>query len=277
MDLGSNKMTIRRTEGVEGQPLSIGGDAQLPMFSVRQLTREIAPNGAHIAHCARAEDGQFYFCKHDRSGFPCRMREALFSQLALEVNLPTPPFRIVEDIESGETYFGSQRVSSTLDEQRRKRFLRTERKDELGRYQDFPGRWLSQLYTFDLFIHNEDRAASNIIAMSEGGGYRLAPIDFSAAELGRCAIDQFLLESCETVQVARPLRRFHGFFPDSAKQMVQLLKAVPSAVFEGFFKQMPLEWIDANEREVLCELWSGNGLAKRLDVLWQGLEDGTLL
>lgn len=252
--------------GVEGQ-----------LFPVRLRTREIPPQGAHIEFVSRADDGELYYCKADRNGDPCRMREAFFSLLAGEVNLSTPDFRIVEDEETGETFFGSRRMPSTVAEFERKRFLRTERKDELGRRLPFPSRWLSQLYAFDLFVANDDRSADNIIAISEGRGLRLRPIDFSAAGLARCGICEFPSGQSETVQVARDLRTVHGFFADSAIQLVDQLKAVPRSVISGLFDAMPSEWVHSEERERICDIWSGPQLDERLSALRTGLENGQLL
>ncbi|MBO9602099.1 MAG: hypothetical protein J7496_06285 [Novosphingobium sp.] len=205
------------------------------------------------------------------------MREALFSQLAREVNLPTPAFRVVEDQDTGESFFGSMRETSTVDDVQRKKFLRTERRDELGRFPEFPGRWFSQLYAFDLFIHNWDRSAANIIVLSDGPRRRLCPIDFAAAELALHPFNQFPVASCETVQVARRLRIVHGFFADSALQMLKLLQAVPIAVFESFFRAMPSDWLHTEERDILCAFWAGEGMHIRIEELQRGITDGQIL
>ena len=208
---------------------------------------------------------------------PCRMREAFFSQLASEVNLAPPDFRIVEDEETGETFFGSRQMPSTAADFERIRFLRTERKDELGRHLPFPSRWFSQLYAFDLFIGNGDRSAANIIGISEGRTMALRPTDFSAGELAVCGLTDFPHGKSETVQVARTLRTVHSFFADSAIQMLDQLKAVPASVVQTFFEAIPSEWIDVGERERIREIWSGSQLDKRLEALRAGLSDGRLL
>lgn len=266
--LGMAKSAILRDQyqDVDGQ-----------LFPVRLRTREAPPIGAHIAFVARADDGQLYYCKSDGAGIPCRMREAFFSQLAGEINLAPPDFRVVEDEGSGETFFGSRRLPSTATEIARRRFLRTERKDELGRHLPFPSRWFSQLYAFDMFIGNDDRSAANIIAIADGGLLRLRPIDFTAAQLAQLAIDEFPHGNCETVQVARDLRHVHGFFEDSAAQLMHQLKAVPSSVIKGFFDAMPGEWVNSGERERISEIWSGSQLDERLEALRAGLSDGRLL
>lgn len=251
--------------------------ADRQLFPIRLRTREMPPGGAHIEFVTHADDGGIYFCKSDRAGFPCRMREAFYSQLAGEIALTTPDFRIVEDEETGETFFGSRRMPSTASDFARRRFLRTERRDELGRVLPFPSRWFSQLYAFDLFVGNVDRSADNIIGIGEGRMLQLRPIDFSASNLAECGIVEFPDESTETVLVARNLRTVHSFFADSAIQTVEQLKAVPPSVVNGFFEAMPSEWIDVGERERINEIWTGPGLAERLNALRSGIENGRLL
>lgn len=250
---------------------------QTQLFPVRLLTREVPPDGAHLAMAGRADDGYFYFCKDDRQGSPLRMREVVFSLLAREVGLPTPQFRIIEDEVTGETYFGSQRSPSTVNDVARKKFLRTERRDELGRYPDFPGRWFSQLHVLDLFVANWDRSAANLVAIDEGSAYRLCPIDFAAAELAQCEPDRFPVASTETVTVAKQLSIVHGFFADSGHQMLAKIGAVPPSVFASFFEGLPADWIEQGEREALCDFWSGKRLAVRIDALRSRLENGQVI
>lgn len=247
------------------------------LIPVRLLTREHPPAGAHIAHVGRGDDGAFYYCKDDRSGLPIRMREAIFSQLAQAVGIPTPGFRIVEDAVSGETYFGSRRHLSTADDDERKKFLRTESKNEFGKCSPFPGGFFSQLSVFDTFINNPDRSADNIVAIREGQTLRLCPIDFAAAELSHRPVDHFPVEGCETVQVARLLRTVHGFSNEAARDQMKRLEAVSLAVFKGFFGQLPADWVNVIEKEALCDLWAGDGVRRRLDALGTGIADGTLL
>jgi hypothetical protein len=206
------------------------------------------------------------------------MREALFSKLITELGIPTPEFAVLEDEESGETFFGSRWHQSTADDSDRKRFLRTERRDDLNRHLPFPQRFLSQLYAFDLFICNDDRSINNLILRREGSqSGRLCPIDFALANLGDQSELIFPVESTETVQVGRQLRSVHGFCQASALQMVDGISAIPPDVFLGFFQDIPADWIDVRERKALNELWNGSGLEARIQLLRSGLTDGSLL
>ncbi|NVD44908.1 HipA family kinase [Qipengyuania atrilutea] len=270
--LHGNELTERFTILNEQYPNSEG-----QLFPVRLRTREIPPAGAHIEFISRADDENLYYCKSDKGGLPCRMREAFYSQLATELALAPPDFRVVEDEDTDETFFGSRRMPSTATDVARIQFLRTERKDELGRRLSFPSRWFSQLYAFDLFIGNTDRSADNIIALNDTTPMRLRPIDFSAANLGSCGITEFPNGKTETVHVARKLRTVHSFFEDSALQMVDKIRAVPRSVIKSFFRAMPSEWVDVGERERIDEIWSGSLLLERVEALCAGLKNGHLL
>lgn len=251
-------------------------DTQGNLFPLRLVSREYPPNGAHIRLSGKASDGNLYFCKDDRSGEPIRMREAFYSQLCYHLNIPTPRFMVIED-DNSETHFGSQKHVSTEEHTLRKRFLRTERRDDLGRCMPFPGRILSQLYAFDLFICNSDRSADNIVLHKEGSAHRLCPIDFAAAELGRVTIDQFPVEMSETYQIGILLRQFHGFFLDSALELVDRIEAIPLDVIASFFAGLPPEWINVDEREALGRFWDGPAIRDRLNALRAGLSNGHLL
>lgn len=264
---GSDSEFLGRTIGSPGE-----------LFWHKLITREFPPQGEHISMIARASDGHRYFCKRDSLSTPVRMREALFSKLITELGIPTPEFAILEDEGSGETFFGSRWHQSTADESDKKRFLRTERRDDLNRHLPFPQRMLSQLYAFDLFIGNNDRSIDNLILHREGSqSGRLCPIDFALANLGSESGSIFPVESTETVQVGRQLRLVHGFCPSSALQMVDGIFAIPPDVFMGFFQDIPPDWIDLHERKALNEFWNGAGLEARIQLLRSGLKDGSLL
>ena len=267
---GSNMSGLGDRRFFSSDPLVSQGN----LLRVRLKTREIPPEGGQISLVGLGDDNELYYCKDDRGGWPLRMREAVFGQLARLLDLPTPDYRVIEDEDTGETFFGSRRHPSTVDEFELKRFWRKPTKDDLGRYDGFPGRWLSRLYAYDLFIGNWDRTIRNIVVQREGVSLRLCPIDFAAAELGQRSDQHFPVVSCATHRVARELSWFHGFFPDSAEGMLDQIEAVPPSVFESFFRWLPPEWINVGERETLCEFWAGDRFRKRLDALRAILKDG---
>jgi len=236
------------------------------------------PEGAHINFLARASDNQTYYCKSDTFDIAVRMREAVYSRLAWHLGIPTPNFVEIFDDQTGESFFGSKRHVSTSLSIERKRFLRTERRDDRNQPLPFPGRMLSQLYALDMFIYNEDRSADNIIFHSEGAnGRRLCPIDFALSSLSGRAVNEFPVESTETVQVGKRLRLVHGTFIDSALELVDRIDSMPADIFSGFFADLPIEWTNVAEREWLHAFWNGPNKSKRLENLRSGLRDGHLL
>lgn len=248
--------------------------SQGSLLRVRLMTREHPPEGGQIALVGRGDDNYLYYCKDDRCGLPIRMREAVYGQLARAVGLATPDFRVIEDEASGESYFGSRQHPSTIDRFEVGRFWRSPTKNELGMFSGFPGRWLSQLLAFDLFIGNWDRTIANIVAVREGVSLRLCPIDFASAELGQQSDQHFPVVSCATHQIARQLSSFHGFFPDSAEEMLKLIGAISPSEFKSFFRWLPPEWVNVGERETLCGFWAGDRIRARLEALRAILKDG---
>ncbi len=59
--------------------------------------------------------------------------------------------------------------------------------------------------------------------------------------------------------------------------MLAKLEAIPVEVFNGFFKNMPQEWIDLGEKETLCEFWAGKAIRQRLDALRASIADAKVV
>jgi hypothetical protein len=87
-------------------------------------------------------------------------------------------------------------------------------------------------------------------------------------------VSDFPDSATETLAVARQLRQVHGFFEDSALQMLESIAAVPPTVVASFFRELPTEWIDAYEMGRIVDLWAGEGLGMRINLLREGLMNG---
>lgn len=253
---------------------------QLDLFRIKLVTREFPPTGAQIDVIGRGGDGYRYFCKRDQAGLPIRMREAVFSRLFSRLGIATPEFAAVSyDEDEANSLFGSREHRSTSTNMVRKKFLRTERRDELGRPLEYPTGMFSGVYAADLFVGNPDRSADNFVLHVESERtFRLCPIDFSMANLGVIGhSNKFPVERSETVQVGRDLRKVHMFCESSAFQMVDEIASVTKDEFAGFFRDLPPEWIDPVEREVLHEFWGSQKMFDKLQKLKAGLKNGQLL
>lgn len=233
------------------------------------------PNGADIVFMGEAAEGGTYFCKADQSGRLVRLTEWLCTRIAAHLGIATADCAVMEL--DGETFFGSKNHHSTAAHFATNDFLRRPQKNELGQISDWPGRYFSGLYAVDMLLSNQDRDFTNFVMYREGSGYRVCAIDFAAAQLADLTSARFPVASSRTVLVGRILRTLHGFFEDSALEMIDRAAAVPRDVVAGFLAEIPADWANATQKEGVCDAWSGRGFGERLAALRSGLKDGTLL
>ena len=234
------------------------------------------PNGAHIEFVCEVSEGGTYYCKSDKSGRSVRATELFCTRFADHLGVATADAAVVED-EIGRSFFGSRHDISTATDTRLSAFLTESHLNELGQPADWPGRHLSQLYALDMLLANPDRDLRNFVLAVEGSMMRLRAIDFAAAELSHLADCQFPIAQSRTVLVGKMLRDRHGFFVDSALEMVDRIEAVPRDVIAGFVGEIPSEWLTQARREEICETWSSQPYRERIKALRAGLKDGTLL
>jgi hypothetical protein len=252
--------------------------AQPSLFSLRASTIYPGkPNGADILFHCESDQGGTYYCKGDHSGRFIRATEWFLTHLAQHVGFATPECAVVERDDLGETFFGSRQICSPACSIELHAFLMTPQKNELGQPSNWPGAYLSQLYAFDLFVGNPDRSLTNFLLQKEGFGRRLCAFDFASANLLNMAGIKFGVASDITVSIGRLLRHRHGFFPKSAIETIDRLAAVPAETIVGFLRQMPNDWMSAERKEGICELWSKHQIASRLAALRSGLSDESLL
>jgi len=198
------------------------------------------------------------------------------TRLGSHVGIATAECAVVEDGE-GETYFGSCQHKSTALHFTVDNFLRTPRRGELGQPSEWPGRYLSQLYVLDLFLHNSDRDIPNFVLHSEGRNLRLCAIDFAASDLTALSARHFPIAHGRTFLVGKLLRHTHGFFEDSALEMIDRIAAVPTSLVAGLLAEIPPDWASHTQKEGICEAWQSSQMQQRLAGLRAGIKDGSLL
>lgn len=234
-------------------------------------------NGADICYTCHSEQGELYYCKDDKDGRIIRATEWFSTNLARHLNIATADCAVLEEPNSGQTVFGSRHAISSAASFDAKNFLSIPLEDELGQPGEWIGRYLSGLYAFDLFLNNPDRGFQNFLLLQHGINRQLCAIDFASAQLGDLAGTNFPVASTHTVFVGRFCRQKHGFYPESAFEMIRRLAAVPPQIIAGFLDGMPDDWMTSKQREGICEHWSGNGIEGRLAALRSGIADESLL
>lgn len=235
-----------------------------------------APNGADIAFMCEVAEGGTYCCKADVGNRSVRLTEWICTRLAQHLGIATAECAVVEN-DRGETFFGSRHHRSTLDEFRLGNFLMQPHRGELGQPVEWPGRYFSSLYALDLFLGNPDRERTNFVLVAEGTALRLCAIDFAAARLTDLSSNHFPIAPSRTVLVGKVLRDLHGFYEDSALEMIERIGAVPAKVVESFFEEIPGDWSNESQREGICEEWSSKRVDNRLAALRAGIRNGSLL
>ena len=254
-----------------------GADSQLGLFPARITTRyPSSPIGKDYAFLCESGNAGTFHCKTDSLGKPARANEWIGQSIAYHLGIPVPEFRVIEDSD-GETYFGSREIISTALPMDVVHFLSHPKKDELGRVSEWLGRRLSGLTALDLLLGNPDRTIQNFVFVPDGTTRKLCAIDFADIDLKLLSSDRFPIVGTNTMRHGRFLRSRHGFFADSALEMVDRIEAVPLGLIEGILRGMPDDWMDGDQRNDIVDAWSGNQIAARLSVLRTGLSDESFL
>lgn len=242
------------------------------LFNLRVSTRHPnAVNGQHLAFTCIADDGSFIYCKDDANGHPARASEWVGTRLANHLGIPTAACFIIDDVESGESFFGSRQVPSVGDRFEVADFLGRSHRNELGQAGTFPGQFLAMLHAFDLFLDNPDRAPDNFILQRDGGRTNLIPIDYASARLIRATADTFPVESERTISVGNLHRKLHGSHLESAMEMVERIGAIPASIVDDIFNEMPECWLSDRQRGNFDGFWTDGRKDRRIALLRRAL------
>lgn len=236
------------------------------------------PQGQHVAFVGDV-GSQTYYCKSDRKGRGVCATEWFYTSLASFLGIAVPDFTQIRDPENGELLFGSKETWGTADRFEVETLLTTPPNADRAIGDPYPwlASYLSRLYAFDLLIGNGDRHLANYLLVPGQGSRRLLAFDFASAELEFGAISHFAIAESRTLFVGRQLRKLRTFDGVSATQLVNRAHAIPEADIEAILAGIPAEWLSNERRGRVYEQWSNGNLAKRLEALQCGLNDGSLL
>lgn len=232
------------------------------------------PTGKHVTFLCTAVDGFDYYCKADAHGRPIRATEWIAQSLAHHLGIAVPEFRVMEGLD-GETLFGSRQVISTAGIFEVRDYLSRKKLNEIGGPTDWFGRWLTGLFVLDLFLNNPDRGTNNFILEKGGSVDGLRVIDFADGRLEDVTTNRFPVAASNTVCNGKFVESVHGFFLDSASEMIEKIRLIPVPVIEGIIGGMPNDWMADEQKLQICAAWADNRLQSRLSALRSGLEDGS--
>lgn len=256
---------------------SRGGRIQPSLFPIRIGTIYPSnPIGKDHAFMCEAVGGGTYYCKEDKDGKPARAADFIGTSLASHLGIAVPEYCIMEDA-NGDTYFGSRQSLSTADPFHLQAFLTSPKTNELGQRVDWLGRHLAMVYVLDLFVSNVDRNNRNFVLERDGLLPRLCTIDYADAQLGDLSTGRFPVAATSTIRHGRFIRNVHGFFADSALEMVERIRVVPNEFLVGILGGMPDDWLADDQKRMLCDFWASGARESRLSALHTGIVDGSLL
>lgn len=247
-------------------------EGQSTLFHRRVSTRlPDAVQGRHLAFGCIADDGSYFFCKDDADGHPVKATEWVATRLAREVGIATAHCAVVEDVESGEKFFGSKLVPSVGDKFAVSSFLSRAHRNEIGELGPWPGQYLAMLRAFDLFVDNPDRGNDNFVLARDGLQTNLCAIDFGSARIFRCTTDAFPIESERTIFVGKLHQQTHGRHVESAMELLDRLARTPADLVRSILNEMPEAWLSEIQRGTFHEFWSDGRKQQRLDNLRRAL------
>lgn len=264
---------------------AMGGSANSPLLRSAHIQDELfplhaswvgpKPQGKDVSFFCRVSDGRSFYCKEDAGTRPTRALEAVFTSLARELGISTAPWSAIEL--QGETYFGSEHRDSTASIFGSADFITKPNNDEIGRPQPFPGTYLTQLLTYDLFINNPDRGTNNFILLDGHGSDRLCAIDFADASFDSLSATEFPVAQSKTRKLGRRSRDVHGEHLASSFEMIERIEGLPKTVFSRIVKDIRDDWMTEVAKGSLCEVWGSADFKRRLALLRTGLANGDLV
>jgi hypothetical protein len=191
------------------------------------------------------------------------------------IGIPVPPFCTIR-AQNGDILFGSRKLDDVSDSLETALFLREPSSNELGVLVCGLRELLSSIYVFDLFLQNVDRHLENYISTVRGTQRELFAIDFARSLFYEWPLNGFLSPDCNTRDTWRRLRVWHGFDERAAQITLNRLAAIKPPEVESVLREMPAHWLSAERRETLIAYCVEGGWMSRIDLLRQGLSNGSL-
>jgi hypothetical protein len=138
---------------------------------------------------------------------------------------------------------------------------------------------LSQIYAFDLFVHNVDRHFNNYLC---AGGrtvpYTVKVFDFSRAFTATSwpLPSLPMLRTANTVMTYERIRHFLPFMLTEAQKLLDRISTLRYDTFKSIIDGVPASWLDASKKRDVLKWWAGPRTS-RINQIRKGLENGTFL
>lgn len=144
----------------------------------------------------------------------------------------------------------------------------------------------SATFAFDLFTFNWDRHHNNWAFQDQNGNTTARIFDFSRAWWVNAA-DPVALPAPQQMQhmpasmertcaTFRQVSAWVGIDLTAARKVLDLLAAVPPTWVENQMRALPPGWLDTAQINATLQWWSGPQRGQRIQLIEQGLKNGTL-
>jgi hypothetical protein len=221
--------------------------------------------GVDCNEVCRCEDGYEYAVKRSVPNKFVAHSEWFCSRLAQHVNIRHIQFNQVRHTD-GDTWFGSQ-------------FMNGEVKDWWLSvdFSDIVEDW-SRIYSFDLFINNDDRHLGNFFVVKLPEGHRAHAIDYSRAWM--CGIfpppPLPMDPTCNTILAHRYIRQqFKPVFNlSAANEVLDRIDSIKLHEIRRIITDQDKNWLTQAEISATMQWWKANA-KDRTQSIRLGMQNGT--
>lgn len=225
---------------------------------------------------AEADDGHKYFLKNDKPNHYIKASEWIGSRLAETVGIAAPSCAIIQRAD-GDLVFGSRKISGLANDVETKTCLITPSLNNLDRGLVGLSSILSAIYTFDLFIFNDDRHVGNYLSIDDNGIRRFYAFDFSRAVFWKWPWNGVPNSSDNTRTCGKIILNIHGFDMTFAYNILDRLGALTGQEIQKVVEGMPGAWLPQERRIEFIGWWDSPQKAARVNDIKKGVENGTYL
>jgi HipA-like protein len=241
---------------------------------------------ADCSNICRGVDGFDYVIKDGVSGASVPQTphcEWFCSQLGELIGIPSPPFRIVRQLDDtlvfGSRWEGGVIKPGSAPAMASARWWEKVKAGDI-KLADIQGA-LSRIYAFDHFIHNVDRHQGNLLVREQYAGHVMLAFDYSRAWVfNGFPLPNLPMAVNNTVRWQRFFSKEWGSpYIDAAQVDVaidSIRKIRPETINEILTKQ-PDTWLPNTLRSDILNWWGSSEMLVRLDGIAKGIADGTYL
>lgn len=233
---------------------------------------------ADAPRVCRGSDGCDYVVKDQSVHSAIPHSEWFCSELGERIGIPAPVHKIM-DFGGGVMAFGSRWQGGSLSPDGAVPWYERVSTGEIS-LTDL-SEALSRIYAFDLFVHNEDRHAGNVLIVPQYLGHAVLAFDYSQAWL--CfgfPLSPPPLPLCRTVDVQRRLaEKWNKRYVEAriVKETCDAIASLPAVIIQQIISSHPNDWLSDSDRQSIVGWWGSEDMSLRLSQIAEGVDNGDCL